>query len=756
MKNMTLLIGVLLLFISVNVRAQFKPSEKQYQSYRGALLNNGFEQGLKGWTNTNGIFSTESITPLLGKQGKIALTAQTLEIESDLNTSLSSFSGKQGVAFCRIKTDVANTKFIIEANGVDDISVSVNPNDEWQFLDIPFVINETSNNIKLTSDSATGTVYFDDCDLKLAPQGYVSQVAQSYFVGSYHIGDDACSSWQRNNTSWGKTTADADCANGTSIGGVTVASDLTAGINIPNVRTDGYYTVNHQGLLYNDANSPACYFTLSTTESQEQQGVAYLEGSNGRHAQGLYGNFRFTTSGNKDVFIVSRSNSSQNCIVYGQSGLDSKFTAHFYPDSTSTAVTQNATLHSSSGSGSSANTITANTERIDFKITEDNTNSWSQVDGNGLDTFTPYKTTNYLITGMMQYTTNAAYQYGIYEDGVFHKQLVTNNLSGVRKPFSQVFKLTKGKAYDFRSNITGALADSFSGHYISIKEVSTEATILGKFENINSTDLVKVIAEGNAEQAITVGNAFPFIEIEDNRNAWDGTTFTNVKPSKVLYHVNGTMAGTLGSALTSMMVDRSVGADKYLKLGQADQRYPSFNGYVELEAGETMFFKTGTSGTFTLANSSSIHHLTITEQPDTESIIANAMDNVNKTECQTKKLVNNLTTNITIPDFTFNNLTVGKLYEVYLRGRISTGGNIGGNLTAVNDAVNVGFQKVYASNSGATSGSKSKFTASSSVMTVISSGLSASGVLTGGDNILNSYVELCELPSTTIETTKFN
>jgi hypothetical protein len=54
-------------------------------------------------------------------------------------------------------------------------------------------------------------------------------------------------------------------------------------------------------------------------------------------------------------------------------------------------------------------------------------------------------------------------------------------------------------------------------------DLNRSQVIVGTFEGINSSDLTKVEAQGNAGETIAAVVAIPFIETKDSKNEWDGT-----------------------------------------------------------------------------------------------------------------------------------------------------------------------------------------------------------------------------------------
>jgi hypothetical protein len=262
-----------ILLLALDANAQFKPSEQQYLEQTNLAFNSGFEQGLRNWTNANGVFSVDSTNFVLGKKsGKVALTAQTLDFSQTLSTGYNTaLSGLQGHVAAYAKADFPFQVCAL-IDGVESNCVNGSGDNKFDFYDIPIVLGSTSLGIKFKSlTSYTGSIYIDG--VEYGHKQFVSNVAQSEFVGSIHISDNNCE-FNRASTSYGVLTSASACSPNILSSNLSFPNSTEMGIQINNAKV-GTYRVEFQGLLYNSGNLNSCYFTLSTTTNNENQGEVF-------------------------------------------------------------------------------------------------------------------------------------------------------------------------------------------------------------------------------------------------------------------------------------------------------------------------------------------------------------------------------------------------------------------------------------------------------------------------------------------------
>jgi len=266
--------------------------------------------------------------------------------------------------------------------------------------------------------------------------------------------------------------------------------------------------------------------------------------------------------------------------------------------------------------------------------------------------------------------------------------------------------------------------------------------------------LVKVEASGNGGQAITanVTNITWSNETVDNYNAWNGTTFTAPKDSWYLVNGSANNAGVSNWVVESYVngvLFKSVGEQLSEKTGRL-----TLAGIFKLNKDDQLTFRATAS--ITLSNISERHYISITELPDTESIIKNL--STQKTKCQTKFLQSNIVATGYLSELQFDNLTLGKTYNIRLHhssswtstgvslsriiledssvSEISRSG-IGGQHNSGNQVQNIGIDVDWVATTGTV-----KFNLSA---------LTAANVLGNGTGA-HTFATLCELPDTYVET----
>lgn len=302
--------------------------------------------------------------------------------------------------------------------------------------------------------------------------------------------------------------------------------------------------------------------------------------------------------------------------------------------------------------------------------------------------------------------------------------------------------------------------------YVRMANVAN--VIMGKFENINSSDLVKVKAYQSAGTQ-TIANItwddIDWVETQDNTSSFASNTFTAPRASDYMVCakiMTQAIAFTAGKKLR-MLLDVDVGSDVILDWHEVEAAITANiamgNCYeLPMAEGETLQidFYHDNGGTVSFEASAAYNWLSITEVPDTESIIKNMNDN-KKIECQTKFLTADVTTDTTVSDLQFTGLTVGKKYEICQRGR--------GYFGAAAD--NIGFFSEHDSSpilevtlSAETNRVKTnhdcvKFTATTTTLEHTTISIASGNAIVGNSTISETYAELCELNDNYVFTSKF-
>jgi hypothetical protein len=269
--------------------------------------------------------------------------------------------GKQGLFSIWINVDAPGFELCLRtddntfAQSCDSAYlVSINGDGTWKKYEIPFLYGTSSVEYEIRNPSYTGDVNIkvDKLYIGSLPDGYIQQVGQAQFVGSLNYEATNCV-WNKTTTPYGDFPVDADCEASLITGNVSAPDTKIPAIKILNARTDGYYKILFQG-LFQYASGGNCAYSFSSSSSYENQSETFV-GSGGQNDSTLIGNFNFDSSGDKTIRVIGQGNSSPSCSVFGSDGNPMKLIVHFYPDSTSTIVTQEIEL-----TAKTANELTAN------------------------------------------------------------------------------------------------------------------------------------------------------------------------------------------------------------------------------------------------------------------------------------------------------------------------------------------------------------------------------------------------------------
>lgn len=315
--------------------------------------------------------------------------------------------------------------------------------------------------------------------------------------------------------------------------------------------------------------------------------------------------------------------------------------------------------------------------------------------------------------------------------------------SGSSAPFN--LKCAKQGA-DVNKNLAGVIINASQSAQEIADIVRTD---------IVSSDLVKIEAVGNSGSTYTGGQALDFIENSDNKGWFSGNkTITPTYDTQLLFV--GTVA--LNAIDNRAIYVRKDGSENVQMCTYEPNTttFLSFKCLVNVVAGST--YTIVSNSTITLANSPS-HTLSITELPDTESIVKNLLAESSQTKCQTKYLSANVTSNGSdITDLKFNNLNIGKKYRVYYHASLSANSDPVITTSAVHDGTK--YARTFCGNSvglsQCLSTSVGLFTASASTLTFETTSFGGtSPTLFGSGDTVGTYVTLCQLPDTVVDTEEF-
>ena len=275
------------------------------------------------------------------------------------------------------------------------------------------------------------------------------------------------------------------------------------------------------------------------------------------------------------------------------------------------------------------------------------------------------------------------------------------------------------------------------------KNVIQAATLQG----INSSDIIKVSAAGNAAQPITVNTtAIPFIAIDDIQGNWDGDELVPTKNGRFSFSGSVYFNGGLTRNIYISVNRQSGGyADEELVTNNvsAIENVFRFEGNVDLIVGDRAKFVSRSNGG-TLLNDPQLHYLKITQSADYEAIVKNL--SLESDRCQTKYLSANHSTASNISELTFNNLIVGKKYKMHLQVL----GSSGAYALPIHNGVYLA--QAYGASGFAVGATTRTFTATSSTVEVVHGN---TVVINGNGGADQTWAELC-YKGNTVTTTEFN
>jgi hypothetical protein len=661
-------------------------------------------------------------------------------------TKSQDFGGKQMLAFCEVKTLRPDTFFIAGGNGVEQSRREVINDGSWRYYEIPFVGGDTSQFIEINGETTASqeAISVDNCFMGKVSPDYLARISGAQFVGKLTYQNAANCVWVTTSSTIASYAADTDCSSPVLSGEILAPSTKIPAFRIPNARTDGVYSISASGLFYLQSGSGASY--VLSSESSLSGYAEAVSTTDTRSASNIYGSFRYSSSGEKLVEIKSKVASGATSIDVGIGNTSRvlEFTVTFIPDSTNTIVTQNTEL-----TAQSANEFVAT---IDSDGTVSNEN-FDWIVGNCLTSIGTGIKSCTMADGIDATTLSCS--------GMSYSQPDADNINiTVRKNTSTtttnlVVATSASARVNAKFNISCTRSTDYRKH----------ATIVGKFENINSSELCQVYAENNDGDTITVGTEdIPFKTIvKDNCNAWSnaGNTGANTNdaftaPKTARYLVTGVVNHT--TVVEKGVSFRVNGTQRQRISSNPSSSVTVFSSMIDLNQGDVLTIISNNNTT--LSSGLFNHNIQITELPDTESIIKNL--STQKTKCQTKFLSANVTTDTTLSDLGFNGLLIGKKYRIYYNFKSNRAGgydnvilNIRHNSSSILQPTHSYDGATSNGHAFSTSGISDIFTAVSSEVDVLSASVAAGTTIEGNGTTLQTWVQLCELPDTYVETTEW-
>jgi len=735
---------ILLAIMSLEVNAQFKPSEQQYLGKNNIAINGGFEQGKKGWTNANGTFNLSDTDQVNGKYaGCVTLAGETLDFSQTLSTGYNSnLATLDGIVSAFHKASGFNYQVCPLVDGVEVACQNAFSDLSYNWKQIPTTLGSTSLGIKFkTSGNVTGTLCVDGVEFGAKQNSF--KAAQAQVIGSFLLADNDCV-FDKSTQPYGKpTAATSNCLATNITGNVTQPDTTSPTIRVPNAQV-GTYEVSYDGMLYNLGNAGSCYFSVSTSSAYENQGVIYSASTpENRVSNTVAGIFDVTSAGDIDFSVISsRGATSTTCRVYGTTDLTGKFVVKYYPPS-ETIVGQQQIKNVENSNEFKANVTTTS----------------GTVASNEFDFIASCTAANPSVC-----TFSSDFQASIT---VAPKCEATVNQFSAASPVAYSESTTGFTLYTF--DTSGVATGNIKTVVTCTKsdpDYNKSLLIVGTFEQIKTTDLCKVVAYTNDDDIISATTEdIPWKTKEyDNCNLWSnaGNTDSNTNDAYTARQdgfitASGIFFADSASAGTNNITVYKNGSVTTIQCGIVDNTafQTHFSCIIPVAKNDVITFRSAILKGLTV---SAYHRITIMEEPDLAGIVKNLNDDRN-VKCQQKNLSINEGLG-TIPDFTFNNLVIGKKYE-YNTKIIGYNSNTANNIKTItlrilNGATVIGaftstYQSEYARYPVLLN---KKFTASSDTMTVVVDGVDNMTILASvfGEN---SFVELCELPSNYTTTTEF-
>lgn len=625
--------------------------------------------------------------------------------------------------------------------------------DTWRKYEIPFVYGASTVEYEIFNESYTGdvTIEVDKIYVGTTPDGYIKDVAVTTpwveYTPSYtnfSIGNGTQKVLWRRVGDEIQIRGYIEFGSTTSITGDLIAT-IPTGLEMDSSKIGDRHYLGNAGLL----DSGTDYF-----DGHTRIRTTLASSNNDFHVRGWY-------SSNGDV-IFSATNpftwATGDAINFNVSAPIQGWSA------TSGAIVAQGNnalpvrVIASGNSGGNYNDTT-NTE---FTEVEDTTSSW-----NGTQ-FTAPETGTYSVSGGILLTTSQTVGVQVYIDGSDQYRIGRLNAAQDGQFSGEVF-LNEGEVLSLRSNSssTYTLLNS-SNHHLKITKIPDTGTIVGKFANINSSELVnaRYTSDAGTHSVTTTAAAIPYEDqVFDNYSIYNTSTgaITFPRSGKYLiiasYGTNPTMTTTQNITI-QLRKGTSTTIERDIVYGNTNNvvYQPRLQAVVEVDVSDedTYYIYSGSSATTTnLVSQSFTNTLSIQELPDTESIIKNFADQ-STLECQTKYLDGDITSDSDPDeaDLTFNNLEVGKKYQI--SARVLFFPVLAGDVSATVNIFNGSFPvlRPYGGNGGSSDKNESSsetntFTATATTVTFDASSI-ATGTIIAGDGVDETYVRLCQLRSNTI------
>ena len=342
-----------------------------------------------------------------------------------------------------------------------------------------------------------------------------------------------------------------------------------------------------------------------------------------------------------------------------------------------------------------------------------------------------------------QGSTSAQKVFKIYSTSPTNVSYMRYNETGTKIGSLEVELHCSKQGADVNKSFVGAIINASTAQAEIVEEV---------LKSTASDDLASVYVGGGAS-AETITGLTENIKFDDTiRNEglnWDATERAYIASKQIEVSFEGMTrsSANINSQSVYTYIDTGSGYVQENRVGFTEglSVIVKLSGKQKLNIGDKLALRW--NNTAAINNTKRDHWLKITETATTESIVANLME-TQVTKCQTKYLSANTTSTGVIADLTFNNLKLdGTKYEI--TGQIDSLNTL---VTAFNNAIKIGrsfnssgTEFIVGFNSGI-------FNPTASIVTFEKT----AGTIYVDSGKGGTWIQLCELPETVIETTEFN
>jgi hypothetical protein len=300
------------------------------------------------------------------------------------------------------------------------------------------------------------------------------------------------------------------------------------------------------------------------------------------------------------------------------------------------------------GRGSTTGSITSDVTPIGFTTVTDTHDAYST------DTFTAPESGYYLINISVRLGTADDASTGVFVNGVQKQKIISHLIESTTSEVgSATLYLEAGDDVTFiKGSGNNTVTDDALNTWLSIIKIGKSLN-----ESDSSGRTVYVSGQGSTTGAVTSDvTPIGFTEVTDTHGAWSGDQFT--APESGIYQVSS-MVRLITPDDGSIDIYKNGSVYKQLiQTLSEDSSSGSGSTSIELQKGDVLELRKG-SGNSTINNDIRRTWIDITKIAELPDVIQ-----PNFKKFQTKILTSDVTSNGDISDFQFDNLTIGKTYEV--------------------------------------------------------------------------------------------